>query len=194
MVRSLDLLGQRHLAADASDRLSAGKSVSFLEARDLCFAVGGDHDDFVDAFVNAGFEQQRHIVNHHGFGIFSGCLSRQSGLFACDARVNDSFELAQFGFATEDDGAQRMTIERAIRVEGGFAERVHDLSPCRLAWLDDVTRKFIGINDDGTAMLEHLGDGALTGGDAACEAEQNHGCGAYQRLLKKSSSAVEGQG
>jgi hypothetical protein len=27
-------------------------------------------------------------------------------------------------------------------------------------------------------LLEHLGDGALAGGDAACEADQNHGCGA----------------
>jgi hypothetical protein len=27
-------------------------------------------------------------------------------------------------------------------------------------------------------LLEHLGDGALAGGDTACEADQNHGCGA----------------
>jgi hypothetical protein len=27
-------------------------------------------------------------------------------------------------------------------------------------------------------LLEHLGDGALAGSDAACEADQNHGGGA----------------
>jgi hypothetical protein len=27
-------------------------------------------------------------------------------------------------------------------------------------------------------LLEHRGDGALAGGDAACEADHNHGCGA----------------
>ena len=87
-----------------------------------------------------------------------------------------------------------MTIERAIGLEDGLAERIHDLSPCRLAWFDDVPRKFVGINDCCAALLEHSSDGAFAGGDAACEADQNHGCGAYQRLLKKSSSTVEGQG
>jgi hypothetical protein len=27
-------------------------------------------------------------------------------------------------------------------------------------------------------LLEHLGDGAFACGDAACEADHNHGCGA----------------
>jgi hypothetical protein len=27
-------------------------------------------------------------------------------------------------------------------------------------------------------LFEHLGDGSFSGGDAACEADHNHGCGA----------------
>jgi hypothetical protein len=27
-------------------------------------------------------------------------------------------------------------------------------------------------------LLEHPGDGSFSGGDAACEADHNHGCGA----------------
>ena len=39
---------------------SARKAVSFLEARNLGVAVGGDHDGCVDAFVYAGFEEERY--------------------------------------------------------------------------------------------------------------------------------------
>ena len=105
MVRSLDLLCQRHLAADASDCFSAGKTVSFLETRDLCFAVGGDHDDFVDAFVYASFEEERDIVDDDGIGIPARGLSRQPGLLALDAGMNHSLKAAQFGLVVENDDA-----------------------------------------------------------------------------------------
>ena len=59
MVSLSDLFCQRHLASDAAQRFGAGKAVSFLEARDLGLSVGGDHDDFVDALVYAGFEEER---------------------------------------------------------------------------------------------------------------------------------------
>ena len=68
MVGPLDFLCQWHLAADASDRFSAGEAVSFLEARNLGFAVGGDDDGCVDAFVYAGFEEERDFVDHHSMG------------------------------------------------------------------------------------------------------------------------------
>ena len=98
-------MGQWHLVADTSNGFCAGVSVPFLQAGNLCFAVGGHNNDFIDAFFYAGFEEERDIVNHHGIGILARGLSRQSGLFARDAWVNNSFELAQFGFVTEDDGA-----------------------------------------------------------------------------------------
>ena len=174
----MDLLCQRHLAADASDCFSAGKTVSSLESCNLCFAVGGDDDDGIYSLVYAGFEQQRHIVNHHGVGVFSGGLSRQSGLFALDAGVDDLLKAAQFGVVSEDNGAERSAVDGAIRVEGGFTESTHDLSPRCLAWFDDIPRKLIGIDDDGAALLEHFRHGAFASGDAACEADQQHGCGA----------------
>jgi hypothetical protein len=37
-------------------------------------------------------------------------------------------------------------------------------------------------------LLEHLGDGALAGGDATCEADQNHGAEDSMGMLKKSSN------
>ena len=178
MGRSLDLLCQRHLVADASDRFSAGKTVSFLESCNLCFAVGGDDDDRIYSFVYAGFEQQRHIVNHHGVGVFSGGLSHQSGLFALDAGVNDPFKAAQLGSISKDDCTQGLAIDGVIGGEYSLTERVHDSSPCRFAGSDDVPCQLVSIDDDGAALLEHLGDGAFAGGDAACEADQQHGCGA----------------
>ena len=178
MVRSLDFLCQWHLAADASDRFSTGKTVSFLEARDLCFAVGGDHDDFVDTFVYAGFEEERDVIDHDCFWIVSCCLLCQPGLFAGDAGMDDSFEYAQLGSISKDDGTQGLAIDGAIGIEHSLSERVHDLSPCRFAGRYDVPRQLIGIDDDGAALLEHLGDGAFAGGNAACEADQHHGDGA----------------
>ena len=178
MVRSFDFLCQRHLAADASDRFSAGKTVSFLEAHDLCFAVGGDHNDCIYSLVDTNFEEERYVIDHHCFGIASCRLSCESGLFARDAGVNDSFELAQFGFVTEDDCTECAAIDGPVRVQYVPPECLHDLSPGRFAWLDDVPRRLIGIDDDGAALLEHLGNGAFACGDAACEADQQHGCGA----------------
>ena len=78
MVCSLDFLCQWHLASDASKRFSAGEAVSFLEARDLGFAVGGDHDGFIDSFVHAGFEKERHFVDDHSMGVTFGNPTHQS--------------------------------------------------------------------------------------------------------------------
>ena len=172
-------MGQRHLVADASDGFCSGEGVSFLEASDLSFLVCSNNDDLVHSLVDAGFEEQRDIVDNNGIGILARSLSRQPGLFARNARVNDSFELAQLGLVGEDDGAQRMTIERAIRVEDGLAERVHDLSPCRLAGFDDFSRKLVGINDNCAASLEHPCHRTLASGDSTCEPNQDHGGEAY---------------
>ncbi len=62
-------------------------------------------------------------------------------------------------------------IEGAVRIEDGLTERFDDLSPGRFARFDDLSSsQFVGIDDDRAALLEHLGDGAFAGGDAACEA------------------------
>ena len=178
MVRSLDLLRQRHLAADALKRFSVGKTISTFETSDLRVAVCGHHDDFVHAFVDPGFEEQRHIINDYGFRIFSGRLSCQSGLFAGDAGMDDPLKAAQLGPISKDDCTQGLAIDGAIEGEDGFTECFHDRSPRRFAWPDDVPCQLIGIDDNRTALFEHPGNGAFACGDAASKADQNHGCGA----------------
>jgi hypothetical protein len=167
----LDFLCQRHLAADAPDRLSAGEAVSFLEARNLGVSVGGDHDDFIDAFVYAGFEEKRHFVDHNGLGMFASDGFGQTGLFAGDTGVNDSFKLAQFGPVSKHNGSQLTAIEGAVRIKDDLAERGYDLAPGGLARLHDIVGQLVGIDYRRAELLEHLGDGSFAGGDAACEAD-----------------------
>ena len=178
MIGSLDLLSQRHLAVDATDCFGSGEPVPFPEASNLGFAIRSDDDDVVDTFVYAGFEEERDIIDDDGIGILARALFCQPGLFVCDAGVNDSLKAAQLDSISKDDGTQSPAIDGAIGVEDCLTERTHNLSPCRFARFDDVLCKFIGVDDDGAALFEHLGDGALAGGDAACEADHNHGCGA----------------
>ncbi len=178
MVGPLDLLCQWHLAADASDRFCAGEAVSFLEARNLGVAVGGDHDDGIDAFVCAGLEEERHFVDDHSMGFAFGDPVHESLLLARDTGVDDSFKLAQFGPVSENKGSQLTTIESAIRIEDGLAEGIYDLAPGSLARLHDIVGQLVGIDNRCAALLEHLGDGSFSGGNAACEADHNHGCGA----------------
>jgi hypothetical protein len=92
--------------------------------------------------------------------------------------VNHSFKAAEFGSISEDNGTKSSAVNGAIWVENGMSEHVYDLSPGRFAWFDHLPRKFIGINDDGAALFEHLGDGTFARGDTACEADYDHGRGA----------------
>ena len=141
-------------------------------------AVGGDHDGCVDAFVYAGLEQERHFVDDHSMGFAFGDPTHESLLLARDTGVDDSFKLAQFGPVSENKGSQLTTIEGAVRIEDGLAEGFYDLAPGRLARLHDIVGQLVGIDDRCAALFEHLGDGSFAGGDAACETDQNHGCGA----------------
>ena len=176
MVSSLDLFCQGHLAADAAQRFGAGEAVSFLEARELCLAVGGDHDGCVDAFVYAGFEEQRHFVDDHSTGFAFGDPTHESLLFAGNAGMDDAFELSAFLRIAEDDASESLAIERAVLVEDCLSKQFDDSPPGRFAWLDDLSRQQVGIDHRCAASLEHLRDGAFAGGDAAREADQNHGC------------------
>ncbi len=178
MVGSLDFLCQWHLAADASDRFSAREAVSFLEARNLGVAVSGDHDGAVHSLIDAGFEEERYIIDHHSVRVFFCRLFCQPRLFACNMGVDDAFKLTQFGPVSENKGSQLMAIEGAVRIEDGLAECFDDFSPGRLARLHDIVGQLVGIDDRCAALFEHLGDGALAGSDAACEADYNHGGGA----------------
>src|SRR5262245_22316614 len=111
MVGPSDFRCQWHLTADASDRFSAGEAVSFLKARNLGVAVGGDHDGCVDTLVHAGFEKERYFVDDHSVGSVFGDPAHESLLLACDAGVDHSFKLAQFCPVTEHKSSQLTTIE-----------------------------------------------------------------------------------
>ena len=188
MVSSLDLLCQGHLAADAADRFSAGKSVPSLEAGDLGLAVGDDHDGFVDPFVYADFKEERHFVDDYRIGFASGDPTHESLLLAGDAGMDDAFELSAFLRIVEDDASEGLAVERAVLVEDCLPKLFDDRSPGRFTWLDDLSRQQVGIDHRCAALLEHLGDGAFAGGDAACEPDQNHGAEDTMGLLKKSSA------
>ena len=142
------------------------------------FAVGRDDDGMVDSLVDPSFEEQGHIVNHDGLRMFASDDVAQTGLFTCDAGMDDAFELPSFFLIAEDDASKGLSVERAVLIEDGFPKERDDLSPGRLARLGDFAGQFVGIDDDRAASLEHLGDGALAGSDAACEADKNHGRGA----------------
>ena len=144
----------------------------------MCFSVGGDDDDFIHAFVYAGFEEERDFIDHDGLGIFASDSFGQTDLLAGDAGVDDAFELPAFYWIAEDDTSKGLPVKRAVLVEDCLSEEFDNLPPGRLAWLHGIAGQFVGIDDDRAALLEHLGDGALTGSDAACEADQNHGGGA----------------
>ena len=175
MICSLGLLRQRHLTIDAPDGFSSGKTVALFEAHNLCFSVCGDNDGASDSLVGPCFKKERYIVDHHGSRILSCGMFRQPGLFSCDTRVDDSFKRVQLGPVSENHGCQNTAIEGVVGVEDGRPEPFHNLAPGWLARFDDLSREQIGIDHDCAALLEHPGNGALAGRDAACEANENHG-------------------
>ena len=178
MVSLLDLLCQGHLASDAAQRFGAGKAVSFIETGNLSVAVDSDHDGCVDAFVYAGFEEERYFVDDHGMGFAFGDPMHKSLLFAGDAGMDDAFELSAFLRIAEDDVSEGLAVERAVLVEDRLPKQFDNSSPGWFTWLDDLSRQQVGIDHRCAALLEHLGDGAFAGCHAACETDQNHGCGA----------------
>jgi len=170
---------ERHLALDPPKGFGAGEAVALLKAGDLGFTIS-DHDDgCVNACVDIGFEEQGNVVDHNCRGIFPGSLFSQPDLLACNTGVNDALKLAQLAGMSKDFSSQGLAIKGAIRVEDGFTECSYNFPPGRFAWLDDFPRKRVGIDNRGAVSLEHAGDGAFPGGDAACESDQDHGGGAY---------------
>jgi len=117
VVRLLDLLCQGHLASDAAQRFGAGEAVSFREARDLSSAVSGDHDDLVNSFVYAGFEEEWHFVDDHSMGFALGDPTHESLLLAGDAGMDDAFKLPAFRPIAEDDAPEGLSVEGAVWAE-----------------------------------------------------------------------------
>ena len=142
------------------------------------FPVGRDDDRTVDSLVYAGFKQERHVVDDDCVWVLSSRLSCEPLLLACDTRVDDAFKPTPLGLVSENNGSQLPAIEGAVGIQYSLTECFYDLSPSRFAGFDDLMGQFVGIDHDRAALLEHLGNGAFSGRDAACEANENHGGGA----------------
>lgn len=169
-----DFLRQWHLALDAPDGVGAGEAVSFFQPGDLGFSIGGNDDGCIHSLVDAGLEQQRDVVDDDGLGIVLSGLSGETFLLSCNAWVDDALKHEAFGRLTKDDGAKRVAVKGAIRIEHALAERRDDFLPGRFAWFHNHTGQCIGIDDDGAALLEYPGYSAFPGSHAACESDQKH--------------------
>jgi len=178
MVRLLNFLRQRHLAFDPPDCFDAGKAVSFLEPGKLSVPVRGNHDDDVDACVDTGFKEEWYFVEDDCMRFARGDQPNHSLLLSSDTGMNDAFKLSAFRPIAENDARKGLSIEGTVRLDDGSTECFHDLPPGRFSRLYDIPGQLVCIDDDRTALLEHRGDGAFAAGDATCEADHNHGCGA----------------
>ena len=182
IICQMALLRQRHLISDAAQCLGSRESVSFLETGHLGFAIGSHNDDLIHSFVDAGFEEQRDIVNYDDMRVSSGSLSGESGLFPSHTRVDDSFELSQLRPIMKHNLPESLSVDGLITVQDGPPKSAHNVSPSRFALPDNLTRQFIGIDHDGAEFLEHLCHGAFSSGDASRESDQDHGGGAYHAI------------
>ena len=173
-IGAADFSRERHLVIDASKRFLPAQTVAPLQAGDLCFTVGRDDDDLVHALMGAGFEEERHFIYDDGMGRALSNVLGEPLLLSCDAGMDDAFESSQLPAVAENKRSEGLTIDRTVRIEDTFAEHAYDIAPGRLPRPDDVAGELIGIDDDGTATLEHLGDGAFPGGNASGQAHEDH--------------------
>ena len=135
------------LIADTSDGFGARESVAALQASDLAGAIGGDHDDYVHTRVDSLLRTRGDIVDDDRFWDWASGFLSSSGLLSCHARMNDLFQAPVVGMP-EDQRAQRLPVQRPIRVQHRGAERPDDLAPGRFARLDDPMGQGIGIDND----------------------------------------------
>jgi hypothetical protein len=75
-----------------------------------------------------------------------------------------------------------LSVDRSVSVQDRRPKVTNDVSPGRFAWLDNLSCQSIGIDDNGSALLEHLRHGTFSAGDAPGESDQDHGGGAYHAL------------
>jgi len=93
--------------------------------------------------------------------------------------MDDSLKLSKFRTIAKHDLPEGLSVDRPVSVQDGCSESTDDVSPRRFAWLDHFSCQFVGINDNGPALLEHLRYGAFPGGDTPGESDQDHRGGAY---------------
>ncbi len=177
-IGQVDFLGQRHLASDSPDGLGSEEAVTFLETSDLCIAISRDDDRTVDSLVDAGFEEQGHVVNHDGLGMFVGDGVGQTDLLACDTGVGVRSSRRRLVWFLKTTAPS----SRRLRVRSAFSTVLPNVfTISRQAGLPGLTTSWASSSASITIAphcLNIFGDGAFPGCDTACESDQNHWCGA----------------
>lgn len=173
-IGAVDFSSQRHLVLDAPERLVSAQPIALFQTGDLRFTVGGDDHDLVHALVGSRFEQEGDFVYHHRMRRAHGDPAGETLLLPGDARMDDMFKFSEFSAVVEDDVAECLAVDRPVGLQDALAEHLHDFAPSRLPRPDDVPGELIGIDNDGAAALEHLGDSALPGRDSAGQANHDH--------------------
>lgn len=111
VVCAMPLFRERHLNSDSLKCCSTCQTVSVLEAGNLGFTIGGHDDGLIDALVDAGFEQERYLIDDDRTGVAFGDLSDESLFLASHAGVDDAFESAELGTVAKHDGSQCMAVQ-----------------------------------------------------------------------------------
>ena len=87
--------------------------------------VAGDDDEAVEAVVDAVLDQQRRFVDGDGHALGAQLGEPRLGLGG-DARMGDGVERAPLVGVGEDDGAEPLAVERAVRPQHLRAEGARD--------------------------------------------------------------------
>lgn len=151
-------------------------------------AVCRDDDDLIHSFVDTGFEEERDIIEDDSMRIFSGGLFRESGLFVCNSRMDDSLQPPEFLFVVKDDRTQSVTVDRVIGIQDVLTERPDYLAPGRFPGPDNLSCQLISIDHDGAASPEHFRDGAFPARHPPSQANKHHGGGAYHAVCRTTKS------
>ena len=153
-----------HLAGDDGGDLVGGHAATAADAGDLDGAGGGDDDDFVDAGLAVGFEQQGDVQDGEG-GAGGAGAGEEAAFEGADHGVDDGFEAGERVGVVEDGAAEGGAVELAG--DDGVGECLGDgwqgLAAGGLQGVDGG----VGIEDGDVGAAECGGGGGLAHADAA---------------------------
>src|SRR5207249_12063629 len=89
-------------------------------------------------------------------------------------RVDDRVEGVERGLIAHHLGAQRRTVERAVRGEDVRPEAPHDRGEHLAPWRLRLSHQLIGVDDRRAPAPEQLDDGRLAGGNIPRESYVEH--------------------
>ena len=152
-------------------------------------AGGANEPDLVDEVLPAGLDEQGRLDDEDaGTGGF--LLAAQVFDGAAGEGPDDVGELAALGGVAEDDAAEAGAVDGAVGGDDGGAEGGDEGGVAVAAGGVDGVGDAVGVYDAGAAGGEEAGDLALAAGDAAGEADGEHGA----TLAPAWRSRTEGRG